>query len=63
MKTFKGKHKNQILWCVTVAALMCFIWCAFSMETEVTATRVVGSVISGIWITLFCCVNERKLTI
>lgn len=63
VKTFKGKHKNMVLWCVTVAALTCFTWCAFSMEADVTVARVVGSVVSASWIVLFCSVNEKKLTV
>ena len=63
MKTFKGKYKNLVLWCVTVAALMCFTWCVFTMETDVTVARVIGSVVSASWIVLFCAVNENKLTV
>lgn len=59
----KRRIKNIILWLITIAALMCFTWCAFSMEDAVTVARVVGSVISGIWITLFCAVNEKRLTV
>lgn len=55
--------KNAILWFITIVALVCFTVCAFEMETDVTVAKIVGAIVSAAWITLFCSVNEKKLTV
>lgn len=63
MKTFKWKLKNRILWSITIAASLCFLYNVFSLEAENMTPYIIRTVMSMTWLVMFCYANEKRLTV